>query len=46
MRIDHIFISPGLEVSGIEVPHSELARVASDHLPLIAEIRLPGHAPP
>lgn len=46
MRIDHIFISPGLEVSGIEVPHSELARVASDHLPLIAEIRLPVHAPP
>ncbi len=45
MRIDHIFISPGLEVRGIEVPHSELARVASDHLPLIAEIRLPGHVP-
>ncbi|MDP2112374.1 MAG: endonuclease/exonuclease/phosphatase family protein [Thiobacillus sp.] len=46
MRIDHIFISHGLEVSGIEVPHSELARVASDHLPLIAEIRLPAHASP
>jgi endonuclease/exonuclease/phosphatase family metal-dependent hydrolase len=46
MRIDHIFISPGLEVRGIEVPHSELARVASDHLPLIAEIRLPAHASP
>ncbi|HUX31473.1 MAG TPA: endonuclease/exonuclease/phosphatase family protein [Thiobacillus sp.] len=45
MRIDHIFISPGLEVSGIEVSHSELARVASDHLPLIAEIRIPVHRP-
>lgn len=39
MRIDHIFISPGFEVTGIEVPGSELARSASDHLPLIAEIR-------
>ncbi|MFN2308882.1 MAG: endonuclease/exonuclease/phosphatase family protein [Gammaproteobacteria bacterium] len=41
VRIDHIFISPGLEVQCIEVPDSELARVASDHLPLVAEIRLP-----
>ncbi len=40
MRIDHIFISPGLEVTGIEIPASELARVASDHLPLLAEIRV------
>jgi len=42
MRIDHIFISPGLEVDGIEIPNSELARVASDHLPLVAKIRFPG----
>ncbi|HWR77921.1 MAG TPA: endonuclease/exonuclease/phosphatase family protein, partial [Thiobacillus sp.] len=42
MRIDHILISPGLEVASIEVPNSELARVASDHLPLVAEIRFPG----
>lgn len=41
LRIDHIFISPGLEVCGIEVYNSELARVASDHLPLLAQIRLP-----
>jgi endonuclease/exonuclease/phosphatase family metal-dependent hydrolase len=41
-RIDHIFISSGLEVSKIEVPKSELARVASDHLPLLAEIGIPG----
>lgn len=43
-RIDHIFVSPGLEVTGIEVPNSQLARTASDHLPLIAEIRLPSRA--
>lgn len=42
MRIDHIFISPGLEVSNIEIPGSELARVASDHLPLVAELRIAG----
>lgn len=41
LRIDHIFISPGLEVAAIEVPNSALARVASDHLPLVAEIRIP-----
>ncbi len=42
VRIDHIFIGPGLEVSGINVPASEFARVASDHLPLVAELRIPG----
>ncbi|MFC1652555.1 endonuclease/exonuclease/phosphatase family protein [Planctomycetota bacterium] len=40
MRIDHIFISPGLEVTGIQVPRSELARLASDHLPLVATVRI------
>jgi endonuclease/exonuclease/phosphatase family metal-dependent hydrolase len=46
MRIDHIFISPGLEVTGIEIPGSELARIASDHLPLVAEIRISDGGPP
>ena len=41
-RIDHLFISPGLEVTGIDVPASELTRCASDHLPLLAELRIPG----
>ena len=40
LRIDHIFVSQGLEVTRIEVPGSELARVASDHLPLVAELRI------
>ena len=39
-RIDHIFVDPGIKVVGIEVPATALARVASDHLPLIAEIGL------
>lgn len=39
-RIDHVFLSPQLEVVAVEVPVSQLARTASDHLPLIVEIRL------
>lgn len=46
IRIDHIFTGPGLEVTDIEIPASELARRASDHLPLIAEIRLADRTTP
>jgi endonuclease/exonuclease/phosphatase family metal-dependent hydrolase len=38
-RIDHVFLAGPLEVVSIEVPRTELMRVASDHLPLVAEIR-------
>jgi endonuclease/exonuclease/phosphatase family metal-dependent hydrolase len=40
-RIDHVFVDPATDVLDIEVPDTELARVASDHLPLIAELRFP-----
>jgi len=40
-RIDHVFIHPGILVTGITVPCSELAKVASDHLPLIADLAIP-----
>ena len=40
-RIDHVFVDPGIEVLDIEVPDTELVRVASDHLPLIVEMRFP-----
>ncbi len=40
-RIDHVFVDPAIEVIGIEVPNTELTRVASDHLPLIVEVRIP-----
>ncbi|MDY0281520.1 MAG: endonuclease/exonuclease/phosphatase family protein [Salinivirgaceae bacterium] len=40
-RIDHVFIQPGIQVTGITVPCSELAKVASDHLPLIADLTIP-----
>jgi endonuclease/exonuclease/phosphatase family metal-dependent hydrolase len=39
-RIDHIFVDPAFEVLTAEVPRTELARVASDHLPLIADLRV------
>ncbi|GAB2519924.1 endonuclease/exonuclease/phosphatase family protein [Microbulbifer agarilyticus] len=41
-RIDYIFVEPGLQVSDIHVPRSELTRLASDHLPLIVDLKIPG----
>lgn len=38
LRIDHVFVSGTLEVTGAEVP-TGLARVASDHRPLLVEVR-------
>lgn len=40
VRLDHIFTSPRLEVKKIIVPRNQLTRVASDHLPLIAELSI------
>lgn len=39
-RIDHIFVSDHFEVEDIRVPQTTLTRTASDHLPLIAELKL------
>ncbi|MBF0489544.1 MAG: endonuclease/exonuclease/phosphatase family protein [Candidatus Omnitrophica bacterium] len=38
MRIDHIFVTPEFRVDSIEVFHTALERLASDHLPIIAEL--------
>ena len=38
LRLDHLFTGPGIEVRRCEVARSPLARVASDHLPLVAEL--------
>lgn len=38
MRLDHIFTSEDLAVATITATDSKLARTASDHLPLVAEI--------
>ena len=43
IRIDHCFTSPDIVVTAVKAPFSPLARMASDHLPLIVdfEIRRP-----
>jgi endonuclease/exonuclease/phosphatase family metal-dependent hydrolase len=38
-RIDHIFVGRRLDVIHVEVPATHLTRTASDHLPLLADIR-------
>jgi len=45
-RIDHVFVGETVEVVGVEVPRSQLARTASDHLPLLVEVRLTKEAEP
>ncbi|MDQ6631706.1 MAG: endonuclease/exonuclease/phosphatase family protein [Verrucomicrobiota bacterium] len=37
-RIDHIFVSSHFAVNDVQVPKTDLTRVASDHLPLIADL--------
>ena len=40
-RLDHIFLSPHFSVSGLASPRTLLTRVASDHFPLVADLRWP-----
>lgn len=40
LRIDHMFCSPSVEVLSVDVPRTRLARIASDHLPLVMDCRL------
>ncbi len=39
-RIDHIFVSAQIEVVSVDVGNDYLARIASDHRPLFAELRI------
>ncbi|MBN1689222.1 MAG: endonuclease/exonuclease/phosphatase family protein [Candidatus Omnitrophica bacterium] len=39
-RIDHFFVSQDIEVMNITVPATELDRIASDHLPLIVDMKV------
>ncbi|MEX2578760.1 MAG: endonuclease/exonuclease/phosphatase family protein [Verrucomicrobiales bacterium] len=41
LRIDHVFVSGHFEIHRIERPDTATAAVASDHLPLCAELSLP-----
>jgi endonuclease/exonuclease/phosphatase family metal-dependent hydrolase len=40
LRIDHAFVGPAIEVTRVDVPQSQLARTASDHLPLVVDFRV------
>ena len=40
LRIDHLFVSPGIEVTEIFAPFDPLTRSASDHLPLVMDFEL------
>ncbi len=40
MRIDHVMISAHFEVTGARVPRNDLTRVASDHFPLVVDLRV------
>ncbi len=40
MRIDHVMLSPHFEVTGVNVPRNDLTRVASDHFPLVVDLRV------
>ncbi|HZP90312.1 MAG TPA: endonuclease/exonuclease/phosphatase family protein [Actinomycetota bacterium] len=41
-RIDYLFVPEGVAVERIVVPPGRDARRASDHLPVVAELKLPG----
>jgi len=42
LNLDHIYLERGMQVVGAEVHRSPLALMASDHLPLVADIELAG----
>jgi len=40
LRIDHLFLSEGIEALHVEVPRGAPERIASDHLPLVVDVRI------
>lgn len=42
LRLDYIMVSPDVTFEDVEVIRTPLARVASDHLPVVARLRLHG----
>ena len=40
LHLDHIYFSGNIEIRRIELPRTRLALVASDHLPLVADLRI------
>ena len=46
IRIDHCFTSPEVAVTAVRAPFSPLARMASDHLPLVIDFEIRPPRPP
>ena len=40
LHLDHIFYDPRIDVFNVEIPRTRLAKVASDHLPIVADLRV------
>lgn len=40
IRIDHVFVTPDIRITGVRAPFSPLSRMASDHLPLVIDFEL------
>ena len=40
LHLDHIYYAGRLEIVGISLPRTKLSLVASDHLPLVADVRI------
>jgi len=40
LSLDRVFVSEGVEVESVRCPRDRLARLASDHLPVVATLRL------
>jgi endonuclease/exonuclease/phosphatase family metal-dependent hydrolase len=40
LRIDHMFVDKDVDVVNVFVPSNHMTKVASDHLPLIADLRI------
>jgi endonuclease/exonuclease/phosphatase family metal-dependent hydrolase len=40
LHLDHIYYSGRLEILSVEMPRTRLSLLASDHLPLVADIRV------
>jgi len=40
LHLDHIYYAGRIEILGIELPRTRLSLVASDHLPLVADVRI------
>ncbi len=40
IRIDHVFVTEDVRVTGVQVPNAPLVRAASDHLPLVVDFEI------